>query len=140
MIAARLLVSGESATGDAVVRVAHKALLSHWPLAREIVIASRSFLETRARAGRCSPPSFWRIGSGTSCCLPAGGLAESRKCFCQGRDEVEDQVVVYVETSLMALTIEAGAERRRPSALHRGGRGRRSARRLGEAGAGLQGA
>ena len=49
LIAARLLVSDENAEGHAVVRVAHEALLSRWPRARDIVNANRGFLETRAR-------------------------------------------------------------------------------------------
>ena len=31
------------------MRVAHEALLSRWPRARDIINANRSFLETRAR-------------------------------------------------------------------------------------------
>src|SRR6185503_9461942 len=49
LIAARLLVSDENTDGHPIVRVAHEALLSRWPRARDIVNANRDFLETRAR-------------------------------------------------------------------------------------------
>src|ERR1044071_3880264 len=49
LIAARLLVTDENSDGLPVVRLAHEALLSRWPRAREIADANRNFLETRAR-------------------------------------------------------------------------------------------
>ena len=49
LIQARLLVSDEGPDGNSVIRLAHEALLSHWPRAREIVAANREFLEARAR-------------------------------------------------------------------------------------------
>ena len=49
LVASRLLVSDEDATGHVFVRLAHEALLSRWPRAAEIVNANRNFFETRAR-------------------------------------------------------------------------------------------
>ena len=67
LIAARLLVSDEDAEGHAVIRVAHEALLSRWPRARDIVNANRDFLETRARiqSGR-APLAFGSQEPGAS--------------------------------------------------------------------------
>ncbi|MGL4967707.1 MAG: AAA family ATPase [Inquilinus sp.] len=111
MIAARLLVSGENAMGDAVVRVAHEALMSHWPRAREIVIANRSFLETRARVQ--ADAHRWLLENRSPDLLlpPGRRLAESEEMLLSRRDEVEDQVVVYVETSLMAQQSRLERER-----------------------------
>ena len=46
---ARLLVGDEGTDGVPLVRFAHEALLSQWPLAREIIAANREFLATRSR-------------------------------------------------------------------------------------------
>ncbi len=51
LVDARLLVSDEGTEGAPMVRFAHEALLSQWPLAREIIAANREFLATRARVG-----------------------------------------------------------------------------------------
>ena len=56
LIAARLLVSDENLEGQAVVRVAHEALLSRWPRARDIVNADRKFSgDPRPAANRRQP-------------------------------------------------------------------------------------
>ena len=67
LIAARLLVSDEDAAGRAVIRVAHEALLSRWPRARDIVNANRDFLETpRTAADGRAPMAFGQQEPGAS--------------------------------------------------------------------------
>jgi len=107
LIAARLLVSDEDVAGRAVVRVAHEALLSRWPRARDIVNANRAFLETRTRIQ--SDARRWvSEGRNPELLLPPGKrLGEGEELLQSRRRELDDHVVDYVEASL-----SADAERR----------------------------
>lgn len=111
MIAARLLVSDENAVGEAIVRVAHEALLKRWPRARDIVDANRSFLETRARVQ--ADAHRWLLeNKNPELLLPPGKrLAESEELLLSRRDEVEQQVIAFVETSLTAQQMRRERER-----------------------------
>ena len=102
LIAARLLVSDEDAEGHAVIRVAHEALLSRWPRARDIVNANRTFLETRARVQ--ADAHRWLLDNkNPDLLLPAGKrLAEAEEMLQAGREEVDDQVISYVDASSLA--------------------------------------
>ena len=101
MMAARLLVSDENPEGDAVVRVAHEALLTRWPRAREIANANRNFLETRARVQ--ADAHRWLLDDkNPDLLLPPGKrLAESEELLTRC-DEIDGEIVGYVETSLQA--------------------------------------
>jgi WD40 repeat protein len=111
LIAARLLVSDENVEGQAVVRVAHEALLSRWPRARDIVNADRNFLETRARLR--TDASRWHADNrNPDLLLPAGKrLAEGEELLMSRREDVDDQIARYVEASSLAQ--QAAAERER---------------------------
>jgi WD40 repeat protein/class 3 adenylate cyclase len=111
MMAARLLVSDENPAGDAVVRVAHEALLSRWPRAREIANANRNFLETRARVQ--ADARRWLLDNkNPDLLLPPGKrLAESEELLLSRRDEVEGEIVAYVETSLLVHQARLEKER-----------------------------
>jgi len=117
MIAARLMISDENAVGEAIIRVAHEALLKRWPRAREIVDANRSFLETRARVQ--ADAHRWLLENrNPELLLPPGKrLAESEEMLLSRRDEVEQHVIAFVEASSMAqrtrLEQERQAERAR---------------------------
>ncbi|MER9019458.1 AAA family ATPase [Mesorhizobium sp. M0898] len=111
LIAARLLVSDENLEGQAVVRVAHEALLSRWPRARDIVNADRSFLETRARL-RTDAGRWHADNRNPDLLLPAGiRLAEGEELLVSRREDVDDQVAQYVEASLLAQMAVAERER-----------------------------
>ena len=99
LIAARLLVSDEDAEGHAVIRVAHEALLSRWPRARDIVNANRTFLETRARVQ--ADAHRWLLDNkNPDLLLPAGKrLAEGEELLQSRREEVDGQVIAYIEAS-----------------------------------------
>jgi len=110
MIGARLLVSDENAVGEAIIRVAHEALLKRWPRAREIVDANRSFLETRARV-QVDAHRWLLENKNPELLLPPGKrLAESEELLSR-RDEVEQQVIAFVETSLTAQQMRLEKER-----------------------------
>jgi WD40 repeat protein/class 3 adenylate cyclase len=111
LIAARLLVSDEDAEGGAVVRMAHEALLSRWPRARDIVNANRSFLETRARVQ--ADAHQWLLDSrNPDLLLPAGKrLAEAEELLQSRREEIDDQVTAYVDASVLAQQARLDAER-----------------------------
>jgi WD40 repeat protein/class 3 adenylate cyclase len=102
LIAARLLVTDENVEGHAVIRLAHEALLSRWPRARDIAAANRSFLETRARLQ--ADARRWLSGEGSpDLLLPPGvRLAEGEELLRSRREEVDDQIINYVNASAAA--------------------------------------
>jgi hypothetical protein len=102
LVSARLLIGDESADGVAVIRVAHEALLSRWPRAREVVSANRAFLETRARLQ--SDTRRWNLDNrNPELLLPAGKrLAEGEDLLQARREEVDGQIAQYIEASSLA--------------------------------------
>ncbi|QIG51001.1 AAA family ATPase [Nordella sp. HKS 07] len=99
LIAARLLVSDEDVGGRAVVRVAHEALVSRWPRARDIINANRSFLETRARL-QTEARRWSSDNKNPELLLPPGKrLAEGEEMLLSRREEIDDHIVEYVEAS-----------------------------------------
>ena len=110
LIAARLLASGEDAEGRPVIRVAHEALLTRWPRARAIVNANREFLETRARV-QTDARRWHSDRKNPELLLPPGKrLAEAEELLHARRDEVDDQIVEYVEASSLAQRAAAEKE------------------------------
>ncbi|RWE25953.1 MAG: hypothetical protein EOS41_09595 [Mesorhizobium sp.] len=102
LIDARLLVSDEDAEGHVFVRIAHEALLSRWPRARDIVNANRNFLATRERLR--ADAHRWHLESrNRELLLPSGKrLAEGEELMLSRREEVDDAVLEYIEASLRA--------------------------------------
>jgi WD40 repeat protein/class 3 adenylate cyclase len=102
LVTARLLVSDEDVSGSAVVRVAHEALLSRWPRARDIINADRSFLETRARL-QTEARRWLSDKRNPELLLPVGKrLAEGEDLLSSRREEVDDQIVEYIKASSFA--------------------------------------
>ena len=102
LIAARLLVSDEDAEGHAVVRVAHEALLSRWPRARDIVNANREFLETRARV-QADARRWHSDNRNPDLLLPAGKrLAEGEELLLSRREEIDGPTADYIQASSLA--------------------------------------
>jgi WD40 repeat protein len=134
LIRARLLVSDEGAGGEAVVRVAHEALLSHWPRAQGIIAADREFLATRSRV-QADALRWLAEDRHPDLLLPGGKrLAEAEDLLLVRRGEVDDQIAEYVEASVSAqrqrdeadraaerqrLELEAAAAREREAAASR---------------------
>lgn len=102
MTEARLLVSDEDPSGHVVVRVAHEALLSRWPRAGDVVNANRNFLATRDRLR--ADAHRWHLESrNRELLLPSGKrLAEGEELLLSRREEVDDDVVEYIEASVRA--------------------------------------
>ena len=123
LIAARLLVSDEDAEGRAVVRVAHEALLSRWPRARDIVAANRSFLETRARV-QADAHRWLSDNRNPDLLLPSGKrLAEGEELLQSRREEIDDQTIAYVEASSAGATGSCGEGAASRALADRGRRG-----------------
>ena len=117
LVAARLLVSDEDAAGHVFVRVAHEALLSRWPRASDIVNANRSFLETRARL--MADAHRWHSDNrNQELLLPSGKrLAEGEELLLSRREEVDDQVIEYIEASSRAQNEREEKDRQAERAL-----------------------
>ena len=117
LVAARLLVSDEDAGGHVFVRVAHEALLSRWPRASDIVNANRNFLETRARL--TADAHRWHSDNrNQDLLLPSGKrLAEGEELLLSRREEVDDQVIEYIEASSRAEKEREEKERQAERAL-----------------------
>ncbi|MFK0690126.1 AAA family ATPase [Mesorhizobium sp. IMUNJ 23033] len=117
LIATRLLVSDEDAAGHVFVRVAHEALLSRWPRASDIVNANRSFLETRARL-KADAHRWHSDNENRELLLPSGKrLAEGEELLLSRREEVDDQVVEYIEASSRAQKEREEKDRQAERAL-----------------------
>ena len=117
LVAARLLISDEDAAGNVFVRVAHEALLSRWPRASDIVNANRSFLETRARL--MADAERWQSDNrNQELLLPSGKrLAEGEELLQSRREEVDEQVIEYIEASSRAQKEREERERQAERAL-----------------------
>ncbi len=107
--AARLLVADGDGTG-ATVRVAHEALLEHWPRARDQIATDRDFLQARARVARAA--ELWHREAETpDRLLPAGKpLAEATDMLRTRRSDLEPDLIAYIEASARAA--EARQHRR----------------------------
>ena len=111
LIDARLLVSDEGTEGAPMVRFAHEALLSQWPLAREIVAANREFLATRARV-RADARRWLAEDRSPDLLLPPGKrLAEAEDVLLTRRMEIDDKTIGYIEASISAQRQRDEAER-----------------------------
>ncbi len=95
-----------------MVRFAHEALLSQWPLAREIIAANREFLATRSRV-RADAKRWLAEDKNPDLLLPPGKrLAEAEDVLLARREEIDDQTIGYVETSISAQRHRDEAERK----------------------------
>ena len=115
-VEARLLVTDRADDGTAVVRVAHEALLSHWPRLQEWLEDDREFLRARARVATAA--THWRQeGETADLLLPEGKPLAEAEGLLERHDELELELIAYIDTSVVAYRkrLEAGraAERRR---------------------------
>ncbi len=109
MIDARLLVTGGEGE-DTVLRVAHEALLTRWPRARQIIVDNREFLQARVRVAGDSDRWIAEQRS-TEELLPSGKrLIEAREVLLVRRDELDPALVEYIDASLAAETAREAAK------------------------------
>ena len=100
LIQARLLVTDRADDGQAVVGVAHEALLHHWPRLKEILDKDREFLRTRARVADAA--ARWRQEDKAADFLLHAGkpLAEAQDMLAKRREDLDAEVVEYIEASI----------------------------------------
>jgi hypothetical protein len=94
------LVTGQTDAGEAVVNVAHEALLREWPRLTDWVERNRAFLQTRARVQERA--ARWdEEGRPEDLLLPTGQpLAEARGLLKEREDSLSDTLRIYVERSI----------------------------------------
>jgi len=106
---ARLLVATAGEGGQAQVRVAHEALLSHWEAARRQIESDARDLQLRARLEAAA--ELWRGAPSKhrASLLLARGLPldEARDLVRRWQDGVEAAIVEYVQASLRAARLRA---------------------------------
>src|SRR5262249_17584958 len=109
-VAARLLV----ADGDrALIHLAHEALISSWPRARDLIAANRDFLRARARIEAAA--SQWEAERRHADFLlpPGRPPAEAAEMLAERREALADELVAFIEASAAAEAERREAERRR---------------------------
>lgn len=112
LVGARLLVCDEIGGGEPVVRVAHEALISHWPRFQQIIADDRAFLETRARV-QADTRRWLAEHRNPDLLLTGRRLAEAEEMVEARREEVDSPVVEYVDASASARKDREQAERAR---------------------------
>lgn len=115
---ARLLVA-ESGEAQPRVRIAHEALLTHWPRASRQIAADRVDLQLRARLEQAA--ALWRAASTQeeggrllSVGLP---LSEAEDLLARRLDELDPDVVAYIQRSSTVALQRQRARRRRTTVL-----------------------
>lgn len=99
LIDARLVVGDRTESGEPVARVAHEALLIHWPRVAEWLRDDLEFLQVRGRVGDAA--AQWRADDRRhDRLLPAGRpLAEGQALLAEFPDELDDDLVTYIRAS-----------------------------------------
>lgn len=99
LVAARLVVTAGDAAG-VTVRLAHEALLGHWPRLQELAQVNREFLRVRGRL--MADRARWEAeGRSDDLLLPSGKrLVEAEDLLASRRDELDAGTVSYVERSI----------------------------------------
>lgn len=103
-VGARLLVTDRADNGEAVVRVAHEALLNRWPRLQHWLTEDRDFLRVRARVAGAA--AHWRQEGNRSDYLLAPGkpLTEAEDILTRRREDLEADVIAFIEASHQKAT------------------------------------
>ncbi|WP_173012835.1 AAA family ATPase [Niveispirillum sp. SYP-B3756] len=111
---ARLLVAAAVENGPPVLRLAHEALLTHWPDAVALVERDRADLSLRARLEQ--EATLWRSAAPVdrpSLLLRAGKpLTDARDLLARRRADLGPELVEFIEASVTAEQREAEHQRR----------------------------
>ncbi|MBI3516270.1 MAG: hypothetical protein HY060_19740, partial [Proteobacteria bacterium] len=99
LVAGRLVI-GSGSADTAVLRLAHEALLSHWPRLASLIEQDRGFLRARGRLE--ADRARWQAdGEPDEGLLPAGRrLAEAEELLGERLDELDAATIAYIERSL----------------------------------------
>jgi len=101
LVDARLAVADDSGQGR-TFRLAHEALLSHWPRLRELIAEHRDFLVVR-RHLQTEAAAWTQHGHEDDMLLPAGRrLAEAEDVLFRHGADLDPEMVAYVEASSAA--------------------------------------
>lgn len=117
LIAARLLVSDHSEGANGTVRLAHEALLTHWPRAADQLRADRALLAARTDLER-DRLRWTKEGRPSELLLPPGRrLAEAEELLGRSRAELGAELGGYLEASIRARDLAADRSLRRARTL-----------------------
>ncbi|HUK09351.1 MAG TPA: AAA family ATPase [Stellaceae bacterium] len=118
LVDSRLLVVGREGV-EPMLRLAHEALILHWPRARELVAADRELSRVRQRVE--GDESYWRRHDcAPDFLLPSGKrLAEASDLLARRRASLKDGVIGFIEASEAAERNRLEAERARELARER---------------------
>ena len=101
LVDARLAVADDSGQGR-TFRLAHEALLSHWPRLRDLIAEHRDFLVVR-RHLQAEAAAWMQHGQEDDMLLPTGRrLAEAEDVLSRRGADLEPEMVAYVEASSAA--------------------------------------
>jgi tetratricopeptide (TPR) repeat protein len=119
LVAARLVIADDAGAGQ-TLRIAHEALLVHWPLLARLIADHRDFLIIRRRL-QGDAANWERRGRRGDLLLPPGlRLAEAEDALAHRRADLDPAIVAYAEASIAAERERAeAAERAREEALLR---------------------
>ncbi len=113
LVEARLLVVGDMG-GGGQVRIAHEALLRHWPRLAELLDRDRDFLRARGRVEEAAERWALEARSEDFLLRDGGPLVEARVLL-ERRDELDSLLADYIDASVAA----ADAARREREAAAR---------------------
>ena len=119
LVEARLAVADDTGAGQ-TVRLAHEALLAHWPRLCALIEEHRDFLIVRRRL-QADAASWERHGQHDDFLLPPGRrLAEAEELLSRRRPDLDPEIVAYADKSIAAeqARLEA-AQRAKEEALRR---------------------
>lgn len=99
LVAARLIVSTGTPAGP-VLRLAHEALIRHWPRLRDLIVADREFLRGRTRLQQ--DRDLWESeGRSVDLLLPRGKrLAEGAELLTTRRGDLDAGIAAFIEASV----------------------------------------
>jgi tetratricopeptide (TPR) repeat protein len=119
LVVARLAIADDTGSG-VTLRLAHEALLSHWPRIENLITEHRAFLIVRRRLQ--ADGATWR-GQGrlADYLLPPGRrLAEAQELLISRRSQLDPEIIAYAEASVDAEKERvAAAQRAKEAALRR---------------------
>jgi hypothetical protein len=111
LVAARLAVADDTGAGE-TLRLAHEALLGHWPRLAALIEEHRDFLLVRRRL-QAEAANWQRHDRHGDFLLPPGRrLAEAEEALALRRNDLDQEIVAYAEASV-------AAEQERQAAIQR---------------------
>ncbi len=110
LLNARLLTSTQDSKGNSIIRLAHDALLSKWPRARDIVSANREFLESRSQV-RADASRWLAEDKSSDFLLPSGKrLALAEDLLVNRYGEIDGETVEFIEASILDRDVRRDKE------------------------------